>query len=106
MAKIFSGIIYLNDDVKKVIKTSKSGNKYINISVIEKKEVDQYGNSHFITVFIDKDNKPIIGNLKPLEFKEEEKKEEKKEETATTSASTSTHSPAPTPQNDDDDLPF
>lgn len=106
MAKILSGIIYLNDDVKKVIKTSKSGNKYINISVIEKKEVDQYGNSHFVTVFIDKDNKPIVGNLKPLEFKEEEKKEEKKEETATTSASTSTHSPAPTPQNDDDDLPF
>lgn len=106
MAKILSGIIYLNDDVKKVIKTSKSGNKYINISVIEKKEVDQYGNSHFITVFIDKDNKPIIGNLKPLEFKEEEKQEEKKEETANTSAPTSTHSPAPTPQNDDDDLPF
>ena len=106
MAKILSGIIYLNDDVKKVIKTSKNGNKYINISVIEKKEVDQYGNSHFITVFIDKDNKPIIGNLKPLEFKEEEKQEEKKEETATTSAPTSTHSPAPTPQNDDDDLPF
>lgn len=105
MAKILSGIIYLNDDVKKVIKTSKSGNKYINISVIEKKEVDQYGNSHFITVFIDKDNKPIIGNLKPLEFKEEEKQEDKKEETATT-ATTSAHSSAPTPQNDDDDLPF
>lgn len=102
MAKILSGIIYLNDDVKKVIKTSKSGNKYINISVIEKKEVDQYGNSHFATVFIDKDNKPIVGNFKTLEFKEEEKQEEKKEETATTS----THSPAPTPQNDDDDLPF
>lgn len=105
MAKIFSGIIYLNDDVKKVIKTSKNGNKYINISVIEKREVDQYGNSHFITVFIDKDNKPIIGNLKPLEFKEEEKQEDKKEETATT-ATTSAHSSAPTPQNDDDDLPF
>lgn len=105
MAKILSGIIYLNDDVKKVIKTSKNGNKYINISVIEKKEVDQYGNSHFITIFIDKDNKPIIGNLKPLESKEEEKQEDKKEETATT-ATTSAHSPAPTPQNDDDDLPF
>lgn len=101
MAKILSGIIYLNDDVKKVIKTSKSGNKYINISVIEKKEVDQYGNSHFVTVFIDKDNKPIVGNLKPLEFKDEEKKEEKKQETATQPTS-----PAPTPQNDDDDLPF
>jgi hypothetical protein len=101
MAKIFSGIIYLNDDVKKVIKTSKNGNKYISISVIEKKEVDQYGNSHFITVFIDKDNKPIVGNLKPLEFKEEEKQEEKKEESKQESTS-----PAPTPQNDDDDLPF
>ena len=53
MTKILSGIIYLNDDVKKVIKTSKNGNKYINISVIEKDNVDQFGNSHFITIFID-----------------------------------------------------
>ncbi len=100
MAKILSGIIYLNDDVKKVIKTSKNGNKYINISVVERKEIDQYGNSHFVTIFIDKDNKPIVGNLKPLELKEEERKEEKQEKTA------EPNSPAPTPQNDDDDLPF
>ena len=42
--------ICLSDIPKERIKEGKNGKKYVNLEVSGKKEVDQYGNSHYVAV--------------------------------------------------------
>lgn len=71
---------------------------YMKLSLIPKKEVGTYGDTHFITQDIGKDRRlagekaPIVGNGKPV----------KKREAAPTTAS-APKAPAPAPRNDSSD---
>lgn len=75
----YYGSICLSDIPKdKIVKSEKNGKLYLNIDVVAYKESNQYGNSHFIALSSDKeerqkgDYKPTyIGNLKEREYKGE-----------------------------------
>lgn len=65
----YYGSICLSDIDKSLIVES-NGKKYLNISVVEKKEAGKFGDSHFISISCKKEDrkdgiKYIIGNLKP-----------------------------------------
>lgn len=47
---IISISVCVSDLPKDKIKESKNGKKYINLKVCQKKQVDDYGNSHYVEV--------------------------------------------------------
>lgn len=67
----FYGSICLSDIPKDCIQTGKNGKLYLNVSIMARREVSQWGHTHNIIVDIPKEKrvqgqKPIyIGNLKP-----------------------------------------
>lgn len=75
----YYGSICLSDIPKdKIVKSEKNGKLYLNIDVVAYKESNLYGNSHFIALSSDKEErqkegyKPTyIGNLKEREYKGE-----------------------------------
>ena len=77
----YYGSICLSDIPKdKIVKSEKNGKLYLNIDAVAYKEPNQYGNSHFIALSSDKEErqkggyKPTyIGNLKEREYKGEVK---------------------------------
>lgn len=92
----YYGSLCLTDIPRRLIKQGKDGKKYLNISIIERKAVGKYGETHFISASCKKENQVegenrFIGGCKPFVKKD-----------------------APTPENiaqmptaeDDDDLPF
>lgn len=73
MAQILYGSICLTDIPKELIKTVKCKDgkerKYLNISVHEKREKGQYGDTHFVSCAPKKDEQKegvnyIVGNMK------------------------------------------
>ena len=54
---------------KNLITTDKNGRKCIWVDILEKKEPDQYGNTHTVTLY-NKDTRETIylGDFKPQEF--------------------------------------
>lgn len=67
MSKILTGSICIDDLDKSAIVTGNNRKKYININVVERKQVGKYGDTHFISQYVKGAEKnPIVGNLKPL----------------------------------------
>ncbi len=68
----YYGSICLSDIPKRLIR-ERNGKKYLSIEVIERREVGQYGDTHFVSASCKKDDRiegenRIIGNLKPSKF--------------------------------------
>ena len=66
------GSICLTDIPKELIKTGKNGKKYLSVVVNKRKEVGQYGHTHYIKAYakkgtIDPNVNLYIGELKPSE---------------------------------------
>jgi hypothetical protein len=64
-----TGSICLSDIPKEFITTAENGKKYLRIEIHEKKEADQWNNTHYIQVDTYKDGKRAdqkyyLGNLK------------------------------------------
>ena len=73
MANNFYGSICLTDIPKRLITTGRNGKKYLNVVVNERREVGQYGQTHYIKAYARKDAVPpgtnlYIGELKPSEY--------------------------------------
>lgn len=67
------GSICLSDIPKEYITTGNNGKKYLNIEILEKREPDQWGNTHYVQVDTYKDGKRsdtkhYLGNLKTRSF--------------------------------------
>lgn len=80
MATKLTGSICLTDIPAEYIQVGSNGKKYLNIEISEKKEIDQYGYSHYITVDTYKDGKRAdqkyyLGNLKTKTFGEKKQDE-------------------------------
>lgn len=95
MAENFYGSICLSDIPKELITTAKNGKKYLNVVVNQRREVGQYGHTHYIKAYAKKgtvspDTNLYIGELKPSEFQEGQAAQSR---------------PATAP-NTNDDLPF
>lgn len=59
----------------KAVKAS-NGKIYVNIEVVEKREVGRYGDTHFVSVSCKKDERKdgvnyYVGNLKPSQYDEQ-----------------------------------
>ena len=98
MAENFYGSICLSDIPKELITTARNGKKYLNVVVNQRREVGQYGHTHYIKAYAKKgtvstDTNLYIGELKPSEFQEGQ------------APSRPTYPPAP-PTAQDDDYPF
>lgn len=66
----FYGSLCLSDIPRRLIKVADNGKKYLNISVVERKEVGKYGETHFITASCKKEEqiegeKRFIGGIQP-----------------------------------------
>jgi hypothetical protein len=64
------GSICLSDIPKELITTGKNGKKYLNVCVDKRKQVSQYGATHYIKAYakkgtIDPNTNLYIGDLKP-----------------------------------------
>lgn len=73
MADNFYGSICLSDIPKELITTAKNGKKYLNVVVNRRREVGQYGHTHYIKAYAKKgtvspDTNFYIGELKPSEY--------------------------------------
>ena len=63
------GRINLSKIDKNLIVSDKNGNKCIWVDILEKKEPDQYGNTHTITMYNKEKRETIyLGDFKPQEF--------------------------------------
>lgn len=65
----YYGSICLSDIPREVIKPAANGKLYVNIRVVERREVGQYGDTHFVSVAPKKEEQVegvnyIVGNLK------------------------------------------
>ena len=58
MANNFYGSICLTDIPKSLITTGRNGKKYLNVVVNERREVGQYGQTHYIKAYARKDAVP------------------------------------------------
>ena len=81
---------------KNLITTNSKGEKVIWVDIIEKREPDQYGSTHYIALYNKETREKIyLGDFKPQEFG---------------SAASAPSAPAPAPQGDNEgegeDLPF
>lgn len=73
MAENFYGSICLTDIPKELITTAKNGKKYLNVVVNQRREVGQYGHTHYIKAYAKKgtiapDVNLYIGELKPSDY--------------------------------------
>lgn len=72
MADNYFGSICLSDIPKELITTAKNGKKYLSVVVNRRREIGQYGHTHYIKVYTKKgtiatDTNLYIGELKPSE---------------------------------------
>ena len=70
MAKKLNGRLYLSKIPKELVLADDKGRKYIYVDIVPNRNgVDNYGNTHAITLY-DKNTKQTIylGNLKEVEF--------------------------------------
>lgn len=75
MADNYFGSICLSDIPKELITVGKNGKKYLSVVVNQRREVGQYGHTHYIKAYAKKgavasDVNLYIGELKPSEFEE------------------------------------
>ena len=73
MADNLYGSICLSDIPKELITTARNGKKYLNVVVNQRREVGQFGHTHYIKAYAKKgsvgpDTNLYIGELKPSEF--------------------------------------
>ncbi len=69
MATKLHGRINLSKIDKNLIVSDNKGNKCIWVDILEKKEPDQYGNTHTLTLYNNEKRETIyLGNFKPQEF--------------------------------------
>lgn len=69
MATKWHGRINLSKIDKNLIVSDKNGNKCIWVDILEKKEPDQYGNTHTLTMYNKEMRETIyLGDFKPQEF--------------------------------------
>lgn len=71
------GSICLTDIPKELIKTGKNGKKYLSVVVNRRKEVGQYGHTHYIKAYAKKGtiDAPVnlyIGELKPSDYNDQQ----------------------------------
>ena len=91
----FYGSLCLSDIPKRLIKQGKDGKKYLNISIVERKAVGKYGETHFISASCKKEERiegenRFIGGCQPFVKKD----------------APSTEDIEQMPTANDDDLPF
>ncbi len=96
MSKFFYGSICLSDVPRELFKKADNGKVYLNITVNERREVGQYGDTHFISCSPKKEERKegvnyICGNLKTYDPQP---------------STPSTDDIAAAPTASDDDLPF
>lgn len=75
MAENYYGSICLSDIPKELITTAKNGKKYLNVVVNQRREIGQYGHTHYIKAYAKKGTVApgtnlYIGELKPSEFQD------------------------------------
>lgn len=75
MADNFYGSICLSDIPKELITTARNGKKYLNVVVNQRREVGQFGHTHYIKAYAKKgavspDTNLYIGELKPSEYQD------------------------------------
>ena len=92
------GSLCLTDIPKELITTGKNGKKYLNIVVNKRREVSQFGMTHYVKAHCKKEQQRegvnyYIGELKPSSYQNN------------TAAGQATSS-APGGENKEDDLPF
>lgn len=73
MADNFFGSICLSDIPKELITTAKNGKKYLSVVINRRREVGQFGHTHYIKAYAKKgtvspDTNLYIGELKPSEY--------------------------------------
>lgn len=71
----FFGSLCLSDIPARLIKQGENGKKYLNINIVERKEVGQYGETHFIAASCKKEDQVegenrFIGGCQPFVKKE------------------------------------
>lgn len=101
MADNYFGSICLSDIPKELITVGKNGKKYLSVVVNQRREVGQYGHTHYIKAYAKKgtvasDVNLYIGELKPSEF----------DDAGGQQGATQKRTAAPPPPQNDDDLPF
>lgn len=99
MADNLYGSICLSDIPKELIQTGKNGKKYLQIVVNKRREVGQYGHTHYIKAYAKKgtvnpEMNLYIGELKPSDYNNQQG-----------AAPTSGNNGFPPPP-EDEDLPF
>ena len=57
MKQVINISICLSDIPKDKIFTAQNGKKYVSLTVVEKKEIDQWGKTHFVALSKNKDSK-------------------------------------------------
>lgn len=77
MANNMFGSICLSDIPQDAIRTANNGKKYLSIIINERKQVDKYGNSHYIKAYVKKENEKqgvnyFIGDAKVSKFANQE----------------------------------
>lgn len=73
MADNFFGSICLTDIPKELITVGKNGKKYLSVAINRRREVGQFGHTHYIKAYAKKgtvspDTNLYIGELKPSEY--------------------------------------
>lgn len=69
--KVLTGSICVTDIDKAHLFTAKNGKKYLNINIVERSKVGNYGETHFITQYVKgAEQNPIIGSAKPFAKKQ------------------------------------
>lgn len=76
MAENYYGSICLSDIPKDLITTARNGKKYLNVVVNQRREVGQYGHTHYIKAYAKRgtvapDVNLYIGELKPSDYNNE-----------------------------------
>lgn len=67
------GSICLSDIPRELITTASNGKKYLRVEIRQRKDTDQYGNTHYVKAYGRKDQRRdgvnyYIGNLKPSQY--------------------------------------
>lgn len=99
MANLY-GSLCLSDIPKELITVGKNGKKYLNIVVNERREVSQYGMTHYVKAYVKRDQARegvnyYIGELKPSDYQNNGN-----------AAAPAVSSSIPGASQDNDDLPF
>lgn len=106
------GSICLTDIPKDLIKIGKDGKKYLTIYIGQRRQVSQFGHSHFIKAYVPRDKREegvehFIGDAKPSEYQTQQTRIMKGAETLKREQkSQQVNRQSFTSENDDGDLPF